>query len=135
MRRRSLAATCLFAAGSLAAPHAARADEPSAEAVELPAPEAALAEPAPAAVQPYALAGDELERYALPPAESAGLTAVEDWQRRRPWRYGTQNLFPLTRGMAEAGIPPVARWPLYVLTVPFDTGHLFFGALGGLYGD
>jgi hypothetical protein len=135
MRRRSLAATCLLAASSLAAPHAARADEASAEGVEVPAPEPAAPEAAAPGVQPYPLAGEELGRYALPPAESAGLTPEQDWQQRRPWRYGTQNLFPLTRGMAEAGIPSVARWPLYLFTVPFDTGHLFFGALGGLYGD
>jgi len=88
----------------------------------------------PQAEAPLRLAGDELRRYGMTEGEP-GLTAREDWQRRRKWRYGTQSLLPLTRGMKEAGIPEGARWPLYVFTVPFDTGQAFFGAIGGLYGD
>jgi hypothetical protein len=135
MHARALAAAWLCAATCLAASVPARGDEAAGEAVELPAPEAAAAEQAAAGVEPYPLAGAELGRYAVPSEDTPGLTPVEDWYERRPWRYGAQNLFPLTRGMDDAGIPKALRWPLYVFTVPFDTGHLFFGALGGLYGD
>lgn len=64
-----------------------------------------------------------------------GAAAREDWQDRRPWGYGTQQLYPLTRGMADAGIPAPARWPLYPLTALLDTGNLAFSAIGALYGD
>lgn len=73
---------------------------------------------------------------ATPPSEPfTGEVARHDWQARRPWGYGTQQLYPLTRGMADAGIPAWARWPLYPFTVAFDTGNLVFGAIGGLFGD
>jgi hypothetical protein len=64
-----------------------------------------------------------------------GVLAREDWRDRRPWRYGTQHLFPLTRGMEDAGIPPWGRWPLYLFSVPLDAAHAPLGALAGLYGD
>lgn len=64
-----------------------------------------------------------------------GRAARADWQRRRPWGYGTQQLYPLTRGMEDAGIPTWLRWPLYPFTAAFDTGNLAFSAIGALYGD
>jgi hypothetical protein len=68
-------------------------------------------------------------------APAAGRSAVEDWNERRHWRYGTWGLFPLTRGMDDAGIPGAVQPFLYVLTVPFDLVQLPFAALGGLYGS
>jgi len=62
-------------------------------------------------------------------------TAIADWNAQRTWSYGTDQLMPLTRGMAEAGIPPAARWPLYLFTVPFDLVQLPIAAIAGLYGS
>ena len=62
-------------------------------------------------------------------------TAIEDWNDRRGWSYGTDQLMPLTRGMDDAGIPPAARWPLYLFTVPFDLMQLPLAAIAGLYGS
>ncbi len=64
-----------------------------------------------------------------------GAAAREDWQSRRSWGYGTQQLYPLTRGMEDAGIPTWLRWPLYPFTGLLDTGNLAFSAIGALYGD
>jgi hypothetical protein len=61
--------------------------------------------------------------------------AQNDWAARNPWRYGTWCLFPLTRGMHDAGVPVWARPPLWVVTVPLDLVMLPFGAIGGLFGD
>ena len=72
---------------------------------------------------------------ATEPEVFTGVLARQDWHERRPWRYGTQNLFQLTRGMEDAGVPPWGRWPLYVISVPLDVAHLPLGALAGLYGD
>jgi hypothetical protein len=69
------------------------------------------------------------------PEPFTGEAARRDWQNRRVWDYGTRNLYPLTRGMADAGIPAAGRWPLYPFTALFDTGNLVFSAIGGLYGD
>ena len=62
-------------------------------------------------------------------------TAIEDWNDRRGWSYGTDQLMPLTRGMSDAGIPRAARWPLYLFTVPFDLVQLPIAAIAGLYGS
>ena len=64
-----------------------------------------------------------------------GGSARGDWQGRRSWGYGTQQLYPLTRGMQDAGIPTWLRWPLYPFTALLDTGNLAFSAIGALYGD
>jgi hypothetical protein len=61
--------------------------------------------------------------------------ARQDWAARNPWRYGTWCLFPLTRGMDDAGVPHWARPALYVVTVPLDLVMLPAGAIGGLFGD
>ena len=61
--------------------------------------------------------------------------AIADWNARQKWSYGTDQLMPLTRGMAAAGIPPAARWPLYLFTVPFDLAQLPIAAIGALYGN
>lgn len=68
--------------------------------------------------------------------EEAGLEGdVENWQDRRRWHYGTQYLFPLTRGMEDAGITGWVRYPVGVCTVVFDTLYLPFGAVAGLFGS
>ena len=91
-----------------------------------PAPEVEIAPPEP---------GLGEGGYRGPEAAFTGELARADWNRRRPWGYGSQQLYPLTRGMEDAGIPPLARWPLYPFTAIFDTGNLVFGAIGGLWGD
>jgi hypothetical protein len=108
----------------------ALADEVSTEEqVELPA--ASPAEEPGAAEEPPV--------YVLEPSmqqDAQGVdAAVEDWQDRRHWRYGTQNFFSLTRGMDDAGIPRWAQYPLYLLTVPFDLAQSPFAAIGGLFGS
>ncbi len=77
----------------------------------------------------------ETGRYEPPTDGLQGVTAERDWQERRQWRYGTDRLFPLTKGLSEAGVPPLARWPLYPFTIAFDAGNFVFSALGGLYGN
>ncbi len=74
-------------------------------------------------------------RYEPPDDEFSGLSAEQDWQRRHSWRFGEDRLFSLTRGMEDAGIPEMARWPLYPFTAAFDFGNAVFSAIGGLYGD
>ncbi len=64
-----------------------------------------------------------------------GAAARADWQDRRSWGYGTQQIYPLTRGMQDANIPTWLRWPLYPFTALLDTGNLAFSAIGALYGD
>lgn len=61
--------------------------------------------------------------------------AMQRWQAQRPWRYGTQYFFPLTRGLEEAGVPARARPAAWVFTVPFDVAHLPFAAIAGLFGS
>lgn len=62
-------------------------------------------------------------------------SAEADWEGRRGWRYGTSQLFGLSRGMQDAGVPRLARPFLYVLTVPVDTALLPVAAISGLFGD
>lgn len=119
MSRTPMLAALLLAALWLA-PAAARADDPGeAETVEVP--HARVLHPVPP--------GD------IGDTPYTGVSAAQDWANRRPWSYGTRQLYPLTRGMADAGIPAPARWALYPFTVVFDTGNLAFSALGGLYGN
>lgn len=120
--RPSRLATALCAALVLAAAAAGADDTGPAPEVELPQAAEPAGDPAVEGV------GDE-------PQPFTGIPAREDWQSRRTWGYGTQNLYPLTRGMEDAGIPHWARWPLYPFTAVFDTGNLAFGAIGGLYGN
>lgn len=64
-----------------------------------------------------------------------GPTPEEAWDDEHGWRYGTDYLFPLTRGGGEAGLPTWGRIVLSPITIALDTGLLPFGALAGLFGD
>ena len=75
----------------------------------------------------------ELAAGSLPTDD--GLTPEEAWDDEHGWRYGTDYLFPLTRGGGEAGLPTWGRIVLSPITVALDTGLLPFGALAGLFGD
>jgi len=130
MSARSLAVLLALSIVGAAIAPATRADEAPSTPIETPRepePLEAGAEPAPSEPSPEA----------LPPFPAGGYDgeiAIRDWQDRRPWRYGTWNLFPLTRGMDDAGLPLAARIPLYLFTVPFDLAQLPLAAIGGLYG-
>ena len=69
------------------------------------------------------------------PASYDGMTPEAAWADSRGWRYGTDYLFPLTRGGDEAGLPTWGRIVLSPITVALDTGMLPFGAVAGLFGD
>jgi len=75
----------------------------------------------------------ELAAGSLPSDE--GPTPEEAWDTGHGWRYGTDYLFPLTRGADEAGLPPWGRIVLSPITVALDLGMLPIGALAGLFGD
>jgi hypothetical protein len=129
-----LAAAADTAPGEPVDPRAVEAETGAAQAeAAAEAAEAApmLDEPVPSQAPPVPVD----PALATEPEVFTGVLAREDWSDRRAWRYGTQHLFPLTRGMEDAGIPPWGRWPLYVFTVPFDVAHAPLGALAGLYGD
>jgi hypothetical protein len=111
---------------ALGLPGLAAADELGGPETQVAPAEEPAAAPEPRALPPVA---------PLPPQGNFGDRAIEDWSDRTPWGYGTDYLFPLTRGMEAAGVPRWARYPLYPLTVPLDLIQLGVGAIGGLWGD
>jgi hypothetical protein len=116
------------------------ADEPSPAPVEGPASEAPAAEELPAGEEPGEPEPRDALSEAMPDVYGEGdmhgfAEDVEHWQDQRPWRYGTQYLFPLTRGMDDAGIHGWVRFPVGALTVLFDAAHLPIGAVAGLFGS
>lgn len=73
-----------------------------------------------------------------PPADDGsydGRTAIDAWDDARTYGYGTQLIFPFTRGMADVGVTGWARWPMGVLTVPLDVVFLPGGLVAGIFGD
>jgi hypothetical protein len=71
----------------------------------------------------------------LTPLPVAGSdAAVHALEEGRRWRYGTDYLLPLSRGLADAGVPPALRPVALVFTIPLDLAHLPLGALAGLFG-
>jgi hypothetical protein len=52
---------------------------------------------------------------------------------KEPW-YNAGYIFVLTRGVARSTLSPMAKAPLFVLTMPLDVALLPFAALGGLFG-
>ena len=61
--------------------------------------------------------------------------ALEQWRDGRVWRYNTEYLFGVTRGLKDENIPPMCERASWVVTVPFDIANLPFTALAGLFGD
>ena len=61
--------------------------------------------------------------------------ALEEWREGRHWRYNTEYLFGVTRGLKDQNIPPYCEKTAWILTVPFDIANLPFTALAGLFGD
>lgn len=61
--------------------------------------------------------------------------AIDHWNDQRPWRYGTQYLYGLTRGMDDAGVPRPAQYVLGVFTAIADTANLPIAAIAGLFGS
>ncbi len=106
----------------------ASADDPG-EADLVPVPlevPAAVEDPVPAAIRYGTPSGPHV------PAD--GRAAIDAWDDVRGYRYGTDYLFPFTRGMDDAGIRGWARYPAAVLTVPLDVALLPVGAIAGLWG-
>jgi hypothetical protein len=61
--------------------------------------------------------------------------ALEQWRDGRAWRYNTEYLFGVTRGLKDQDIPPWCEGAAWVVTVPFDIANLPFTVLAGLFGD
>jgi hypothetical protein len=61
--------------------------------------------------------------------------ALEQWREGRSWRYGTEYLFGVTRGLEDENIPLWCGRAAWIVTVPFDIANLPFTALAGLFGD
>ena len=61
--------------------------------------------------------------------------AIQQWRAGREWRYNTEYIFGVTRGLKDENIPPMCEGVAWILTVPFDIANLPFTALAGLFGD
>jgi hypothetical protein len=61
--------------------------------------------------------------------------ALEQWRDGRGWRYSTEYIFGVTRGLKDQNIPPMCERAAWIVTVPFDIANLPFTALAGLFGD
>jgi len=61
--------------------------------------------------------------------------ALEQWRDGRGWRYNTEYIFGVTRGLKDQSIPPLCEGVAWIVTVPFDIANLPFTALAGLFGD
>ncbi len=66
---------------------------------------------------------------------SAGQQAIASWNAENPWRYSTDFLFSLTRGVFEEDAHLAVRVTAGVLVAPFDLAYLPFAAAAGLFGD
>ena len=61
--------------------------------------------------------------------------ALEQWHSDRGWHYSTDYLFGTTRGLRDAGVRPMLRPLVWLVTVPFDIANLPIAAAAGLFGD
>ncbi len=61
--------------------------------------------------------------------------ALIRWRDERAWRYSTDYLFGVTRGLSEQGIPRWCAAAAWIASVPFDVANLPFAAIAGLFGD
>jgi hypothetical protein len=61
--------------------------------------------------------------------------ALEQWRNERVWRYNTEYIFGVTRGLKNENIPTMCERAAWIVTVPFDIANLPFTALAGLFGD
>ncbi len=61
--------------------------------------------------------------------------ALEQWRNARVWRYNTEYLFGVTRGLKDQNIAPWCEGAAWVVTVPLDIVNLPFTTLAGLFGD
>jgi hypothetical protein len=86
-----------------------------------------VADPAPTPISEIAVPGD----FSSKPTQSG----MDHWNEQNPWRYGTEYLFPLTRGLERSGLPSFLQPAAMVFTVPFDLGNLPLGAVAGLFGS
>ena len=61
--------------------------------------------------------------------------ALKQWRDGRDWRYNTEYIFGVTRGLKDENIPPMCERVAWIVTVPFDIANLPFTVLAGLFGD
>jgi hypothetical protein len=61
--------------------------------------------------------------------------ALQQWRDERVWRYNTEYIFGVTRGLKDENIPPMCERVAWIVTVPFDIANLPFTVLAGLFGD
>ena len=130
-------ACALFAPGAVADSHElvedtnpasggelSRAEDPSADLYALESEE----DEAPTTpFSTIAVPGD----FSSPPTQSG----MDHWNEQNPWRYGTDYLFPLTRGLDDSGLSGFLQPVAMVFTVPFDLVNLPLGAVAGLFGS
>jgi hypothetical protein len=80
-----------------------------------------------------ALADDDPIRTDFPSAYDN--PALESWQDSQKWRYDSDYLFGMTRGLKTAGVPAAARPAAWIFSVPFDLALLPIAAIAGLFSD
>ena len=85
------------------------------------------------AVQAQAAAGPAADQPR--PGRAPGERAIAEWEASRPWHYGTEPIFSLSRGLEENGVTGGARVAVLFLTVPLDLANLPAALLAGLWGD
>ena len=61
--------------------------------------------------------------------------ALVQWRDSRAWRYNTEYLFGVTRGLSDQEISRWCEGAAWVVTMPFDIANLPFATLAGLFGD
>ena len=61
--------------------------------------------------------------------------ALIDWRNQQVWRYSTDYLFGVTRGLEAQNIPRLCRRAAWIVTVPLDVANLPFAAAAGLFGE
>ena len=61
--------------------------------------------------------------------------ALDEWRDQRDWRYSTDYLFGVTRGLEQQNIPLLCRRAAWIVTLPLDVANLPFAAAAGLFGD
>ena len=106
---------------------ASSADEIEAGEVGIPTPDAAESE---SAAPPAAT-----NLPTTPYEATDGRAAIDAWDDARSWRYGTDMIFPFTRGLEELGITGWTVLPVALMTVPLDLICLPTGLIAGLYGS
>lgn len=60
---------------------------------------------------------------------------LSETERGEGWSYNTDYIYSISRALRDSSLPPAAKVPLFIPSIPLDTALLPIALIAGLFGN